>query len=324
MRGRLRRLPIAATLLVGVCAAALGCRQQEPPLTSADRLAKARVAEEAGDAATRDRHLLIVSAGSDEDARIATTWRLQVALSNGDVVAALPMLRRIVEVFGGRGLSKDGVEHLQDTLAPVVVAEGAAAARRFVEGPKPDLAKAEEALEAGREAVKLGGVDEEDRAPLEAATKYVALSKGPVDLTGLVKSPDAGSAPRVVVFADDFQMGEPVLPSVMRRWKRGLPVHLVGLLSGSVRRGIRREPTSPHEERIALADRAKDLDVAFEGAVREDAEAVRRLGLDVKSATVFVLRADGSILARAAGRSLDARVLDAVVVPLAPAAAPEK
>jgi hypothetical protein len=314
----------ACAALVVVATVAAACREAEPPLFPADRMKKARAADERGDTAARDAHLRVLAAGADEHARVATTWLFQEALSRREVVAALPLLQRIVETFGGRGVGKTGVPHLQDTLAPVLVAESAIAARLLVEGPTPDVAKAEAALDVGRRAAALGAVDDEDRALLAAATAYVALSKGPVDLSGLAGPAPAGGGPRVLAFADHFQLGEPVLPSVLRRWKRGLPVEIVGLVTGSVRLGIRREPASPHEERIALEARAKELELSFAGAAPAESDGVRRLGIDVKGATVFVLRADGTILARASGRSLDPRPLDAVVVPLAPAAAPEK
>jgi hypothetical protein len=320
MRRRLLVALVLAVLATGLDA----CGKREPPPTDAERLKAARAADAAGDEAARNATLRVLSASASEEGRIATTWLFQDALMRHDVVAALPLLERIVETFGGRGIGNDGVEHLQDTLAPVLVEEAALTARRDVEGPTPDLAAAKKALEVGRRAVAVGGVDEDDRRPLEAAAAYVALSEAPPDLSGLAPSPAAGAGPRVVVFADHFQLLEPVLPSVLKRWRRGLPVDVVGVLNGSIRRGIRREPAGPREERAAIEARARELDARFAGAVPEDAEAIRRLGIDVKGATVFVLAADGRLLARAAGRGLDPRPLDAVVVPLAPSTAPEK
>ena len=321
---RRRRAPLLAPLALAALLAAPGCGPREAPPTDADRLKAARAADAAGDAARRDAQLRVLSAGAGDEARVATTWLLQDALIRHDVVTALPLLERIVEVFGGRGVTPDGVEHLQDTLAPVLVEEAALAARGFVEGAAPDLAKAKRALEVGTRAAALGGVDEEDRRPLEAAERYVAASEGKPDWTGLDPAAGTASGPRVVVVTDHFQLLEPVLPSVMKRWRRGMPVDVVGLLVGSVRGGIRREPAGPHEERSALAERAKELGLDLVAVVPSTSEAVRRLGLDVKGATVFVLGADGTILARASGPGVDPRVLDAVVVPLAPVTAPEK
>ena len=117
----------------------------------------------------------------------------------------------------------------------------------------------------------------------------------------------------MLVVCDHFGLGEDILPSVLRRWARRLPVGVVGLRTGAVRVGIRRVPVAPEEEARALGARIAELGLREEGLV--EAEAARKaLGLgEGATAAVFVFGADDRIVARLSGRVLDPRVLDAAL-----------
>jgi hypothetical protein len=124
-----------------------------------------------------------------------------------------------------------------------------------------------------------------------------------------------GPVPRIVVVADPFEMGEPVLPSVMRRWGRSLPTVLAGRPTGEVRVGIRRVEATPAQERAAMARAAEAAGARFVGVLEPGACAA--LGLPDAGAVVIVVGGDGRVAGRVTGRSLDPRSLDDLVARLA-------
>jgi hypothetical protein len=281
-------------------------------LRPADRLAVARLADAARDGAALRRALATLSGDRGEEGRIATTWIASLALEDHDPAGALVFLRRLEKDFEGRGLDAQGRAVSAEILAGAIVEEAAAVARRAVEGPVPDPAAATRALAAGREARASAREDEEAADRLEAARAWVEL-----DAAGLAAVLPAGKGPRIVVFADHYQLLEPVLPSVLERWARGVDVVVVGILEGRVRHGIRRGAAKPAEERAAIEAAAKAVGVPvvrFVGGV--GADLPRPAWLDDVPAALLILDQTGTPIARASGAGLDPRPLEPAVAPL--------
>ena len=307
----MRRPLLALLALASFCWAGCGGEPGPPK----DPLVEARAADARGDREAVRAKLEAAEALDDERGRVATTWRLQVALTGGDVPAALARLRRIVERFQGRGEDARGRTYDARLLAEVVVRAAAEGARERVEGPAPHAEHARRLLTAGREALALGGDDDEEgRALLDRAGAWVALGDGPMAPRLADAGIPAGKGPLVVVVADPFEMGEPVLPSVLRRWARSLSVVLAGRPTGEVRVGIRRVKATPEEERAVMAEAARRAGVRFAGVLAE--EAPLALGLADAGAAVLVIGPDDRLAGRVAGRSLDPRALDDLVARL--------
>jgi hypothetical protein len=314
------RVPASvAVLLLAACGKEPGTAS--PPATPEAALAAARSADEAGRDAEVAPLLEAAARGDGEASQVATTWLVTLALEAHDPEAAVPRLERIRTAFGGKGLTKEGRELSLSVLAGAVVEEAAAAVRTRLEGATPDAARAESALKAGTKALAMAEDAPEERAALQAAGKYASLGLAPLELEawGVSATP---SGPRVVALVDDFQLVEPVLPSVLKRWSRGLPVVLVGLAKGTRREGMRRVRSSPQEERASMDEHAKKYGLVVAATLDADGEAIRRSGIDPAGATVLLVDAKGTILRRVAGKGVDPRVLDPDVVRIAPEAAP--
>jgi hypothetical protein len=281
-------------------------------LPPAERLALARLAEAVRDGAALRRALVTLGGERGEEGRIAATWLASLALEDHDPAAALGLLRRIEKDFGGKGLDARGRPVPADVLAGAIVDVAATVARRAVEGSTPDPAAAVRALAAGREARAHAREDEEAADRLEVARAWVAL-----DAAGLAETLPEAKGPRVVAFATHFQLQEPLLPSVLKRWALGMDVSIVGVLEGKVRQGMRRADAAPEEEKAALEAAAKEIGVPvarFVGHAGADRPRPAWLG-DVPAA-LLVLDEKGALVARLSGASLDPRPLDAAVAPL--------
>jgi hypothetical protein len=122
--------------------------------------------------------------------------------------------------------------------------------------------------------------------------------------------------PAVIAVADHFQLGEPVLPSVLQRWAKGISVQVRTLRTGQVRIGMRRTPVGREEEEAALAARVRELGLEVWGSIEDDGGNDHALPKGV-GAAVFVVDADGRLVARMSGKALDPRPLDPVVARLA-------
>jgi hypothetical protein len=251
---------------------------------------------------------------ADEAGRVETTEGVVRAVRAHDPEAAVAPLARIVEAFDGRGVDREGREIDARVLGSAVVEEAAGEARRRVEGDAPDLARARAALAAGERAAGLVSADEETRTALSRARAYVdLLATPPLDPAVLFPGLSRTDGARVVAFADHFQLGEPILPSVLSRWSKETRVDLVGILAGRVRVGVRRVRAEVAEETAALRSRATELGLPLAGFVGEGADAPVPRWLESVPALVVVLDRDGKIVGRAAGAGVDPRRLDAVI-----------
>lgn len=283
----------------------------------ADRLAIARAAELAGNGAVLRRALATFATSPtdrSDEARVATTWLVTLDLADRDPVAALSRVDRLARDFGGTGLDRGGRELPVAVLGAAVAESAADEARARVEGPAPDREAAGRVLAAARGALSLADADEEAKERVASAAAYVELFAAPeAGVRTLAPFLQPRSAPRVVAFMDHFQSLEPVLPSVLKRWAKGLDVEVVGILSGAVRMGMRRTPASPREERAAIAARAKELGLPLAGMVGIGTEDPAPRWLGGRGAFVFLFSPEGRLVASASGPALDPRVLDPVV-----------
>jgi hypothetical protein len=155
--------------------------------------------------------------------------------------------------------------------------------------------------------------DAEAPARLARARTWVRLARRG-DLPRL--PPHEG--PEVVLYADDFHLGETLLLSVLGRWARegaagGLRVTVVPLARGIVRHGMRRVPAPQAEERAAVEARVAGTGLGLAPASLPAGEAGGRLGLEAEAAAVFVLDRAGAIRGRLSSPIPDPRALDEVV-----------
>ena len=319
----MRRFALLAATSLACALAACGDREPPPaPVDAAAELAAAQARDGAGDERGRDEALRRAAEGEGEPARRATTWLASIALQDDDPEGAEARLAAIVARFDGRAVDADGRDVNLAILAEAIAEKAATVARDRVNGPSPDSAAGAAAVTAGRRALERAGEGvEELRAALDAAAAYVAVGNAPVDLSGLVDGAARGTGPVVVVFTDHFELGNAILPSVLKRWSKGLRVACVGIRVGKTRLGIRRVAATPEEEDAALEERVKELGLVWAGAAPEKDGALRRLGIDPHSATVFVLDGGQTLRGRLSARALDPRPLDPIVASLAPAPA---
>jgi hypothetical protein len=192
-----------------------------------------------------------------------------------------------------------------------VFEEAVAGARRFVEGPRPDL---EASLRSLAAATGLARTPEDETAQ-EDARAYVTLASDPTAWRTRLPRLSFPKGRQVVVFSDDFALGEDVLASVLRRWAQsGVPVSLVGRLTGEVREGVRHEKAGAMGEQRRFTRRAQDLGATFVGAIPAGGEEERALGLRGPGAWVFVVDAESRLVGRASGLVLDPRPLESLVL----------
>jgi hypothetical protein len=264
--------------------------------------------------------LVGVSTGTDEASRAATTSLLTMRLRAGDLAGAGAALERLRTGFEGpaQGLDREGHVVPGAILAGAVVDEATSAARSAVEGATPSAEKAKAALAVAGHAAESLEPDAEEREALRLAEAYVARLGAPLTLAEVAPGAAPPSGPSIVAFATDFDLGEPVLPSVLRRWSKGLPVRVVGRITGKVRPvgSVRRVAASREAEETAIRARfgAGGPTVLAFGEAGGTAE--RALGVAAKGATVFVLDERGVVVATGSGPALDPRTLDPVVVRL--------
>jgi hypothetical protein len=291
------------------------------PTNADDRLALARLADEAEDRKALVAALTTLSDDTSEAGRVAATWLVSASLESGDVRVAAKALERVRDAFDGQGLDAQGRRVPVSLLAEAVVESGGELARSLVEGPAPDVLRAKESVALAQRVAGDFATDDSE-IELPAIARYVSLADAPLDLATTVTGLLPVDGPRVVAFTDDFQLGEPVLASVLRRWSKGIPVTLVGRLTGKARSGIRRVPvTSSNEERALLRAHAKAAGLSVGGFVARDGVEESRLGFATEGASapgviVFVLDREHHLVARLSGNSLDPRPLDPVIARL--------
>jgi hypothetical protein len=251
--------------------------------------------------------------GTDAESRGALSARLRAALDAGDLDGAQAALAGLVRDHAGAGEMPDGRTLSPAAMAGAVFDAAVAKARSAIEGPAPDRARAEHALDVAAQRLP---EEADSRAALEAARRWVALrALGDLEKTAL--APHTGA--RVVAVADDFDLGEMALSRALRRWSAegapdGLRVGLVPMFRGWVRVGIRRTRAKDRdEERRAVAARLAGTGVVLEPEPG-DADAVAAdLGLLGQDAAILVFDRAGRLLARLSGRNLDPALLDGAV-----------
>jgi hypothetical protein len=254
--------------------------------------------------------------GSPPRQIVLTAWMTD-ALDAGRIEEARDAHRALVAQAGGEARYPDGTTGARSAVAAGLVSAAAAAARRRTEGGAADRAGARRALEVADEVRLTEDVDDaEVLAEVEAGRRWTSIDG--VAALGSALSPHEG--PRVVVVAEAFALGDDVLGSVLGRWASegaggNLRVGVLPVLTGHVRRGIRREVATAEEEAAALAARI-EAPVVREPGAWKPADAAR-LGLPDLHVGILAFDRQGRLAARLSGRTLDPRALDAVVQRLA-------
>jgi hypothetical protein len=293
------------------------------PTGADDRLGLARLANECADRKATIDALLSLFDDRDEAGHVAATWLVTISIDDGALERAAKALRRIRDVFDGQGLDDQDRTMPVSLLAAAVVEQGDVLARALVEGPAPDVVRAKAAVAVAQAVAQEFSIDDRD-APLVSNLRYVGLADGSFDLAATIAGFPAVDGPRVVVFSDDFQLGETILVSVLRRWSKGIAVTLVGRITGKTRSGMRRVTVaSPAAERVAMTAHAKAEQLRIGGFVERGGAEESRLGFTSEGATapgvvLFVLDRDHRLVARLSGNSLDPRPLDGVIARLVP------
>ena len=310
-----RSAAFALLLLVASC----GEPAAPPPPTPAEALSAVRAAHRRGDADEVARRLEAWPEGGAyaeaSESRVALTWRIRARLEAGRLEAAQRDLGRLIERFGGDGISPEGRELDEAAIALGILDEHLRRARARVEGPRP-APDAARAVLAGIGAL----ADYEDARDTErrlGVTRWIDLATATDLGEALGWSADAHDGPRVLVFTDDFTLGEPVFAGVLERWQRqgkerDLRVGVVPLLRGQVRVNLRRMPAGSEEEELAsIRSRAEKHGLALEPGLAGDA-FVRTFAIEPQGVAVIIADADGRILGRLSGRNLDPRGLETV------------
>jgi hypothetical protein len=252
--------------------------------------------------------------GPADESRAAVSARLRERLDADDLDAAHAALLVLRRDHEGRGELPDGRVLAPEALTGAVFDQAIALARRDVSGPRADVERAARRL---RVAESLAPDLDETEAPLAlaAARRWVALDTLARLATPLAPHP----GPRVVVAADDFDLGEPSLARPLARWAKegaaaGLRVGVLPLLRGYVRVGTRRTRAQDvDEERRAVAARLADTLVVLEPEPADATAAAADLGLLGRDVAVLVADREGRIVARLAGRGLDLDALEGAV-----------
>lgn len=254
-----------------------------------------------------------------EESRIVITWRLRMALQEGDVETALRRHHMLEDLFDGEGRSPEGRLLPSEVIAGSIFDESLLRARLRMEGAKPDLESARQALEIARETADHD--DTEATSRIEETVAWIELTHIR-DLAAPLKFPRAiETGPRIVVLADDFALGEAVFISVLERWQRdgraaGVAVELVPVITGQVRMGIRRVPAdSTRAERATIRQRAQKAGLAISRAVPKGipAAALQAIGLGPQATALLIVNTEGKIIARESGKNIDPRALDLAV-----------
>lgn len=250
--------------------------------------------------------------------RSALSAGLREALSDRDLPRAADLLARLEADHDGRFELPDGRVLARGAAQGAVLDGAVAAAREAVERLPADPAAAQRALAVAEglpAAGADGGADPEELRALGAARRYCALAR-----LGDLATPTAPHAgPRVLVVADDFDLGEPGVVPHLVRWARenragGLRVGVLPMFRGLVRVGMRRTRARDlDEERAAVARRLAHTGVDLEPEPTSAAAAAADLGLLGQDMAVLVFERGGGLVARRAGRGLDLAALDAAV-----------
>ncbi len=249
-----------------------------------------------------------------EETQIAWTWRLQLALRDGDVERADALQALLLERFEGRGQYPPGRALPPDIVRLGVFEEALLAARRRIEGVRPDREAARSAL-----AVAEGMLvpeETEDHELLRGTRAWVERTR----LTTLLATLGSEAAvsddvtATLVAITDDFQLGESLFLEVLKQWGENHAEErfdrlVVPLLRGQVRYGLRLVPVESDEAELAsIAKRCGEAGLAR--ATPLPVERLGALGLRVGEAALVLADGEGRIVARLSGRNLDPRILE--------------
>lgn len=258
-----------------------------------------------------------------EETRIALTWRIRTALQDGKVESALPDYTLLEDRFADEGVSPEGRRLPGRILRAGIFEEALARARERIEGGRPNRAAAQRALAVAPALLEpQGGADHKLWIDLARVDQWVDLAR----VEELAPPWNArllgASGPRVLVFADDFTLGEVVFAGVLERWQRdgrdgGLRVLVVPVVRGQVRMGLRLIPAESVEEELAsIRTRCRSIGLEVAGAPEERASTSQLetwWGLGAQDVAILVIDTEGRIVGRMAGTNLDPRPLDRVI-----------
>ena len=246
--------------------------------------------------------------------RAALSRALRSALDEGNPEQAHTALLGLQQQHGGSGELADGRVLSAQALTGAVFDAAVAAARARASGTAPSRERAAAAL-AVAELLSSEIQDDEGLRALAAASRWVALER----LGDLGTPLAAHEGPRVIVAADDFDLGEPGLVRALVRWQEegrsaGLRVAVLPLYRGYVRVGIRRTRAQDQdEERRALATRLAPSGLSLEPEPQSAAATSADLGLLGQDMAIVVADRTGRLVARLSGRALDPALLEAAV-----------
>jgi hypothetical protein len=241
--------------------------------------------------------------------RVLTAW-ITWEIERKDVERAHAAYARLVEEFEGEGVLASGDRLGRSTVAAALAEAALEEARQRGEGSEGDRARAASALEVATALVP-DAKDPEVEANHAATKTWLEAAK----VDDLLPEPSPHAGPRVVVFADDFWLGEPVPLSVLRRWAAaGVRVGVVPLVRGTVREGMRRVPQPSAEVEVArIVARLADGPAVREPGAYRVRTAREHAGLPSGWNGAVVADARGTVVARVSGITPDLSRLDAAV-----------
>ena len=251
-----------------------------------------------------------------DETQIALTWRLRLALEDGEIEAAQADHERLLADYEGEGLSPEEIRFDARTMRLGIFEATLEAARAQVHGPRPDRGRAAALLTyAGtcltprdkEDARRLAGLRGWLLAETVDALPFLA------DLPEAVRTERAG--PGALVLLDDFALGQFPLTAVLERWQRdGLALHVIPVLRGQVRVGQRLMPSdSEAQERASLRTHAEAVGLPLTLAAALPSARLESQGFGPQEVLVVLFDVAGRILARVAGITPDLRTLDPVV-----------
>jgi len=271
-----------------------------------------------------------------EETQVVLTWRIRVALQDGQIERAVAQWKLLLQHFDGHGVSPEGRGLTPDMIRLGLIEEARLLTRRRSEGARAARPAAESAWKTGADLLR--AEDVEESTGLERARRWALwetfarwctdLGLAPGPSLGTPDGANADARPLVIVVADDFALGEVIFQSVLQRWLRegqeaGLRGVLVPIRRGQVRRGLRRVPVEdPAEEEAALREDAAAIGLIptdtteaglFAAPYPDGFRLAVALGLERQETALLIVDRRGRIVGRLSGTGLDPRSLDPVI-----------
>ena len=253
-----------------------------------------------------------------DETQVVLTWRIRTALEDGEIEKAGAARDRLVRDYEGEGESPEGAALDARTLALGLFEAALHAARRAMDGARPDQARARRLVEFAETLLPAGEASDRRRLERVRAWLGTGTASGLPGISGTTARPEAGAW--VLVYADDYVLGEVRFTDVLARWQReGAQVDLLPVLRGQVRMGMRLVPAESQEAELAAlrssAERAglrvaRGADMPAGGIPGERLEG---LGFGPQEVLVVVVGPKGRIVGRLAGINPDLHALDPVV-----------